>query len=51
MCADRWVAPIDLEQGAGKGSAAEEAEQLAQLRVHRPADLAWIDLACQARML
>ena len=51
MCADRWVAPIDLEQGAGTGSAAQEAEQLAQLRVHRPADLAWVDLACQACML
>ena len=42
MCADRWVAPVDLEQGAGKGG-----KELAQLHVHRPADLAWIDLACQ----
>ena len=47
MCADRWVAPIDLEQGGGKASAAQDAEELAQLRVHRPADLAWIGLACQ----
>lgn len=47
MCADRWVAPIDLEQGGGKASAAQDAEELAQLRVHRPADMAWIDLACQ----
>ena len=51
MCADRWVAPIDLEQGTGTASATQGAEELAQLRVHRPADLAWIDLACQARML
>lgn len=50
MCKDRWVAPIDLEQGAGKASAAQDAQELAQLRVQRPADLAWIDLACQARM-
>ena len=47
MCADRWVAPIDLEQGASRASAAQGAEELAPLRVHCPADLAWIDLACQ----
>ncbi|KAK9834135.1 hypothetical protein WJX81_001128 [Elliptochloris bilobata] len=46
-CVDRWVAPIDLEQGASKGSAGTGAEELAHLRVQCPADLAWVGLACQ----
>lgn len=46
-CPDRWVAPLDLEAGGAALHASGAGDELARLRVRRPADLAWADLACE----
>jgi hypothetical protein len=46
-CPERWVAPLDLEAGGAGRHASGAGDGLARLRVRRPADLAWADLACE----